>query len=125
MPRNLDLVRLLLLKLEGSDKAIGLQNFSEEQQLYHSVLLIEAGYAHGVIVHNQEGNPTCTRLSRLTWAGHEFLELTKDDTLWNEAKRIVAASTKGAATEIVTSACKHLLSIGIEATVRGLTQPRG
>lgn len=125
MRRNLDIIRLLLLKFEGSDKVIGLEYFSEEQQLYHSVLLIEAGYAHGEIMHDQDGNPTCTRVSRLTWAGHEFLELTKDDTIWNHAKSVVAESAKGAAAEIVTSACKQLLSLGIEATVRGLSHPRG
>ena len=125
MRRELDLIRLLLHKLEGADEVIGLDNFSEEQQLYHSVLLIEAGYVHGVIIPDQNGDPLCTRVSRLTWAGHEFLELTRDDTIWNQAKVVVADSAKGAATEIVTSACKQLLSIGIEAAVRGLTLPRG
>ena len=125
MRRNLDIIRLLLLKFEGSDQVIGLEHYSEEQQLYHSVLLIEAGYTHGEIMHDQEGNPTCTRVSRLTWAGHEFLELTRDNTIWSHAKSVVAESAKGAATEILTSACKQLLSLGIEATVRGLSHPRG
>lgn len=125
MRRELDLIRLLLLKLEGADEVIGLDNFSEEQQLHHSVLLIEAGYAHGVIIPNKNGDPVSTRMSRLTWAGHEFLELTRDDTIWNHAKSVVAESAKGAAAEIVTSACKQLLSLGIEATVRGLSHPRG
>jgi Hypothetical protein (DUF2513) len=125
MRRNLDIIRLLLLKFERSDQVVGLDYFSEEQQLYHSVLLIEAGYVHGVIIPDQYGNPISARVSRLTWTGHEFLELTRDDTIWNQAKIVVAESAKGAATEIVTSACKQLLSIGIEAAVRGLTLPRG
>lgn len=125
MRRNLDIIRLLLLKYEGADQVIGLDNFSKEKQLYHSVLLIEAGYVHGVVIPDQSGNPVSTRVNRLTWAGHEFLELSRDDTIWNHAKTVVAESAKGAAIEIVTSACKQLLSLGIEATVRGLSQPRG
>jgi hypothetical protein len=125
MRRELDLIRLLLHKFEGAEQVTGLDNFSEDQQLYHSVLLIEAGYVHGAVIVGEDGNPIGTRVTRLTWAGHEFLELTKDDTIWNQAKSLVAESAKGAATEIITSACKQLLSLGIEATVRGLTQPRG
>lgn len=125
MRRNLDIIRLLLLKYEGADQVIDLDNFSKEQQLYHSVLLIEAGYVHGVVIPDQDGNPASTRVNRLTWSGHEFLELSRDDTIWNHAKTVVAESAKGAATEIVTSACKQLLSLGIEATMRGLSHPRG
>lgn len=125
MRRNLDIIRLLLLKYEGADQVIGLDNFSKEQQLYHSVLLIEAGYVHGVVIPDQSGNPVSTRVNRLTWAGHEFLELTRDDTIWNQAKGVIANSAKGVATEIITSACKQILSIGIEAAVRGLTLPKG
>lgn len=125
MRRNLDIIRLLLLKYEGADQVIGLDNFSKEQQLYHSVLLIEAGYVQGVIIPDQNGDPVSTRVNRLTWAGHEFLELTRDDTIWNQAKGVVANSAKGVATEIITSACKQILSIGIEAAVRGLTLPKG
>lgn len=125
MRRELDLIRLLLHKYEGANQVIGLDNFSNEQQLYHSALLIEAGYVHGAIMLGEDGNPVSTRVNRLTWAGHEFLELTRDDTIWNHAKSVVAESAKGAATEIVTSACKQLLSVGIEAAVRGLTLPRG
>ena len=125
MRRELDLIRLLLHKFEGAEQVTGLDNFSVDQQLYHTVLLIEAGYVHGAVIVGEDGNPIGTRVTRLTWAGHEFLELTKDDIIWNQAKSLVAESAKGAATEIITSACKQLLSLGIEATVRGLTQPRG
>ena len=125
MRRELDLIRLLLFKFERPDQLVNLDMYSASQQIYHSALLIEAGYVHGVIVIDADGYPTSTRVSRLTWAGHEFLELTRDDTIWNKAKSVVAESAKGVATEIVTSACKQLLSLGIEATVRGLSHPRG
>jgi hypothetical protein len=113
------------MQIEDSGQSCDMHEYSETQKLYHSVLLIEAGLVHGVVILGQDGQPACTRISRLAWSGHEFLELTRDDTIWNKAKCVVAESAKGAAAEIVTSACKQLLSIGIEATVRGLTQPRG
>jgi hypothetical protein len=113
------------MQIEASEQYCDMHEYSDSQKLYHSVLIIEAGLVHGVVILSQDGQPLCTRINRLTWSGHEFLEITRDGVIWNKAKRIVAESAKGAAIEIVTSACKKLLSLGIEATVRGLTQPRG
>ena len=125
MRRDFDLIRLLLQEIEGFEDVSDLSKYTKDQQLYHSCLLIEAGLVHGEIVVDQNGDPVSTRVSRLTWSGHEFLDMTRDPSIWNKVKGAVGESVRAAAIDTIKEACKDLASIGIEAAVRGLTQPRG
>lgn len=125
MRRDFDLIRLLLQQIEGVENVEDLSNYTDAEQLYHSCLLIEAGLVHGTIVPDQNGDPASTRVSRLTWAGHEFLDMTRDPTLWSKVKGVIGESVRAAAIDTIKGACKELASIGIEAAVRGLTQSRG
>lgn len=125
MRRDFDLIRLLLQEIEGVEDVSDLSKYTKDQQLYHSCLLIEAGLVHGTIVVDQNGNPAHTRISRLTWDGHEFLDMTRDPSIWNKVKGAVEESVRAAAIDTIKEACKDLASISIEAAVRGLTQPRG
>jgi hypothetical protein len=125
MRRNFDLIRLLLQEIEGVEDVSDLSKYTKDQQLYHSCLLIEAGLVHGTIVVDQNGDPVSTRISRLTWSGHEFLDMTRDPSIWNKVKGVIGESVRAAAIDTIKGACKEVASIGIEAAVRGLTQPRG
>jgi hypothetical protein len=125
MRRDFDLIRLLLQQIEGVEDVGDLSKYTRDQQLYHSCLLIEAGLVHGNVVPGQDGEPIGTRVSRLTWDGHEFLDMTRDPSIWSKAKGVVGESVRTAAIDTITGVCKNLASIGIEAAVRGLTQPRG
>lgn len=125
MRRDFDLIRLLLQEIEGVEDVSDLSKYTKDQQLYHSCLLIEAGLVHGTIVVDQNSNPAHARISRLTWDGHEFLDMTRDPSIWNKVKGAVVESVRAAAIDTIKEACKDLASIGVEAAVRGLTQPRG
>lgn len=125
MRRDFDLIRLLLQEIEGVENVDNLSNYTDAKQLHHSCLLIEAGLVHGEITVSQNGDPVSTRVSRLTWDGHEFLDMTRDPTLWSKVKGVIGESVRAAAIDTIKEACKDLASIGIEAAVRGLTQPRG
>jgi hypothetical protein len=75
MKRDMNLIRLLLLETEGE----------ETQSVYHSALLVEAGLVHGEIILDGSGQPTGAVILRLTWAGHEFLDAARNDTIWHKA----------------------------------------
>lgn len=124
MRRDFDLIRLLLQQIEGVENVDDLSNYSKAQQLYHSCLLIEAGLVHGTIVVDQNGDPASARISRLTWDGHEFLDLTRDNTVWAQAKGLLKESARAATMEILKSACRQLISLTVEATIRGLAWPK-
>ena len=87
MQRDLDLIRSLLLGIEaqgsGGAAASGWQSSGEsngqstETIHYHVQLLNDAG-----LVVADEIVPGQWWPERITWAGHEFLDLARDEELW-------------------------------------------
>ncbi|MGI8966702.1 MAG: DUF2513 domain-containing protein [Limisphaerales bacterium] len=74
MKREMDLIRLLLLEVEGELPKPNLESYTEEKQVYHMALLIDAGYVDGSVAQDSSGFPVGTNPIRLTWEGHEFLD---------------------------------------------------
>jgi len=91
MKRDFELVRILLMELEG-EQEVDLSSYNPEQVNYHKALVKEAGFAEGII-HYPSSHPTdipdLTILKRLTWEGHEFLDKAKNEKVWNKAKSII------------------------------------
>jgi len=100
MKRDFELVRQLLLELEG-EESVDLSSYTQEQVDYHKALIKEAGFAEGIIHYpraHQTDVPDRAILNRLTWEGHEFLDKAKNDKVWNKAKNII--KDKGASLSI-------------------------
>lgn len=90
MKRNMDLVRLLLMRSEGDEAAVAAcENFGIEERSYHVQLLIDAGLVDGFVTTDSQGEIDGSVVRRLTWAGHDFLQSVRDDTLWKKAKEHV------------------------------------
>jgi hypothetical protein len=106
MKRDMNLIRLLLLETEGEDPKPDLTTYTEEQRVYHSALLIEAGLIDGQIIPNAIGLPAGTVRLRLTWAGHEFLDAARNETIWKKAEEKV----KKSGVEVTVSVLKELLN---------------
>lgn len=97
MKRDLDFARQLLFEMErhGFDCPVDvLRNGStqeiDERTRYHLKLMADAGFIKEV-----ERTPTGAPCFRLTNAGHEFIELTRSDARWREAKWCVEERTGG------------------------------
>lgn len=91
--RDMDLVRTILLKVEGSHEPLDLSDLidegasEEEEQVvaHHVSLLVEqAGFMKGFDVSSHDGD-NWIDLS-LTWAGHEFLDNVRDPDVWRQTK---------------------------------------
>lgn len=94
MERKMDLVRDLLLKIEGDQEmdftrqfpighpSLDIPGYSSDQLAYHARLLLENGYA--------KGDYRGPSISGLTWAGHEFLDSIKDIGIWETTKQQLA-----------------------------------
>lgn len=97
MKRDMDLIRELLLKLEGLDNKPGsiysltayedlpIEGRTPDQIDYHMGLLYEAGLL--------DSGDSINRMmsggwlfSRLSWSGHEFLDSIRDPEVWRRTK---------------------------------------
>ncbi len=92
MKRNMDLIRLLLFKVEGEEE-ISLEDYEKEQIKYHQELLVEANLVQGSVT-KALGGGSIVLISRLTWDGHDFLANIRNETVWRETKK--TALEKGA-----------------------------
>lgn len=84
MKRDMNLIRLLLLRIERAEE-VDLSEYSEDQRIYHSALLVEAGLVDGVVCKNADGHPSAVASIRLTWKGHDFLDAARNESVWTKA----------------------------------------
>jgi hypothetical protein len=129
MKRDLELVKQLLLIVERHEQAWIYGNpevdgFTSEQIAYHIELLCEAGLLQSDFKQREQmltGDPDGRRdlqdyknrrgnrdMFRLTWTGHEFLEMSRNERFWNKAKTAVQQATGGLAIDLVRM---HLLEM--------------
>ena len=115
MRRDMDLVRGILLQVEGEDVP-DLSQWSEEQQLYHMAILIEAELLNGGVALDEEGQPAAAHATRLTWKGHEFLDAARDATIWAKAKEQLAKVGGGVALPVLMALLTQYVKdkLGIE-----------
>jgi hypothetical protein len=97
MKRDIDLVRQILLCIEhrGGQCPLDalrsdLRHESDERVRYHLELVIDAGLA--TEIERVAATPCGVRL---THAGHEFIEVAREDARWRAAKTIVIEETGG------------------------------
>jgi hypothetical protein len=111
----MELIRLELLRVEGEHPEPDFEGFTEEQQVYHMALCIEAGLVDGTIIPNGSGYPVATAAIRLTWKGHEFLDAARNDTIWKKAlgniKKAGVQVTLPVLEEVLKKAAKELLGL--------------
>lgn len=90
MKRDMELIRAILMDLEGDEPKPDLNHWNDKQKAYHAALLLDAGLVKGnaIELYYQE-EKRAIELHRLTWEGHEFLDATRDSKVWKLAKEKV------------------------------------
>ncbi|MNR03276.1 hypothetical protein D3C85_1191620 [compost metagenome] len=100
MKRDMDLLRLLLLKLEGLDEdglkiyffdsseEFEIDGFTWEQIVYHFDLAVEAR----MIDQGGRGAMEGIMFRRLTWSGHDFVDAVRDDEIWKKTRQGATAA---------------------------------
>lgn len=105
MKRDMDLVRAVLLQVEalppGAQEALSNGEWDGPTFVGHVAMLIEAGYVDGRVIHTLDG--FACMASDLTWAGRELLDNIKNDTVWQNTKRVVKEKGGSASIEVLTS----------------------
>jgi hypothetical protein len=94
MKRDIELIRLLLLREEEGIAPPELASYDPAVLNYNSVLAIEAGLLRGQIYHEGGSTIPITTVTGITWAGHDFLDATRDARIWKKTRtRALALGT--------------------------------
>jgi hypothetical protein len=94
MQRNMDLVRIILMRLEDSPSAeaarpLSFAGFTPEEVGYHAYIMMEDGLIKGTDITSTASKGPAAMPRALTSKGHDFLDLARDQKRWNQAKAII------------------------------------
>lgn len=110
MKRDMDLIREILLKIEdlpvGSapGQTISVEGYSPKEVWYNARLAQEAGLINAAFLPNSED----FFVKDLTWKGHEFLDASRNKSLWERAKQKALEATGGLSIEVLTAVLTKL-----------------
>jgi hypothetical protein len=114
MKRDMDLVRAILFTIEESESSdiptnLSIPNYSKVQIDYHLELLSDANLITSLgITPAMERSYSMAAPRRLTWQGHEFLDNARDETRWNEAKKIAGQKGGSMAFDVIKGVLTQL-----------------
>jgi Hypothetical protein (DUF2513) len=86
MKRDMDLIRMLLIRQETGEPPPGLADYPEPLIVYNVALMKDAGLIEAAIAKGPDGTPMGAVIIRMTWAGHDFLDAARNDTVWRTAR---------------------------------------
>lgn len=89
MKRHMPLIREILRAVEARENLIEpfrpeIEGFTDDEVSYHIMLLCQAGLV-SAMESRELGRFSKWRAVNLTWAGHEFLDAARSDTVWQKA----------------------------------------
>ena len=126
MKRDMDLIRRIALEVADMDFGYALSNMEDEgvdAETFgmHVIWMHEAGLIKAAIQEYSSGEPPRVLISRLTWAGCEFVDAIRDDTLWAKAKTSVLKPGMSFTFDVLKDWLKAEITQGLP-TLRALGQ---
>ena len=94
MKRDFDLIRRIMTDIENmpANKRYTdityLKDYDPPTVYAHIELLLDAGLIKGDLTKLAGGGRSIS-INGLSWPGHDFLDATKDDTIWNKARESI------------------------------------
>jgi hypothetical protein len=122
MKRDLDLIRKILFQLEAHEHGYAPQTFTvdgytDEVVGYHVHLMGQAGLLKVADV-THGGSPSPSALPvRLTFAGHDFLDAARSDTIWNHARKAIADTVGSVTLDAFKGLLQGLATAAVRAAV--------
>lgn len=116
MRRDLNFIRKLVLMVEDEParwpSKLALEGYSEFHVGYHAHLLVKAGLAEGIDTTPFVGEGPRAFITSLTWPGHEFAELVRDEDRWNQAISTITNEAQAMTFEALKGLLVNLPKIG-------------
>lgn len=127
MQRDMDLVRKILFALEAKEHTgatIGLQigGYTGENIAYHCKMMKENGLID-VYTEQRMGNNQlyCFTVGDLSWAGQDFLDKIRQDTVWNKTKAVIRDKGLPMVIDVVKDVSSAVIQSMVQGTIKGLT----
>jgi hypothetical protein len=120
----MDLVRAILRAVEEGDtnvlrpEPLAILGYDGAVVAGHAEIMQEGGLVEAYIICPDGAPPPLAMVYRLTWAGHEFLAATRNDTIWAKTKALVKEKAGDVPLELL-----KLLAIRVAAQQLGLPAP--
>ena len=130
MKRDMDLIRLSLLKIEEeySSTAIydlQIDGYDMETIAYHCKLLKEAGFISDYAAEYGDGEICSFGVGSLTWEGHEYLEKIRDNSTWKKVKDTISQKGLPLAIETIKTVSTALITAATDAVVKSIMSNAG
>jgi hypothetical protein len=117
----MDFVREILLRTEDAEfNGVTVGSFVTEERdkvavAYHFQILHEAGLVQANLLTFERHGAVDGTIERLTWSGHEFIDATRNDTIWKKTKAVVGKQLGTAPFDILLEVAKRVAlgSIGL------------
>ncbi|RLI51233.1 MAG: hypothetical protein DRP09_19445 [Candidatus Thorarchaeota archaeon] len=113
MKRDMELIRKILLQIEKAPYQhtndtvnLEIEESTNDKINYHVLLLAEAELIEAISFSGDD-RVICFP-TRLTWKGHEFLDLSRNEKIWNKVKSFLGEKGIGLSLVIVEKALEKL-----------------
>jgi hypothetical protein len=124
--RDMDLVRKILLYIEGKEDDHPIidapfDGYDEITLLEHYHLIFEAGLVRGETICSTTTPERVIKVIPfgLTWAGHDFTNSIKNDSIWNKAKDTVSSKLSGLPFDVLKAVLIGLCKEAVKDAVKG------
>ncbi len=119
MERNMDLCRLILFKIETEYRSTALYNlnidgFDLDTVAYHCKILADAGLLDSYEPIYGDDRIYAFSVGSLTWAGHDFLDKIRENTMWDRIKDKIKENTLPMTLEVIKNVATNLIDYQIK-----------
>lgn len=120
MKRDMDLVKSILLFIENNGpcelRDLDLDGYEKDIVVRHVGLLCNAKLLDGEVKCDNDGDIYLAYVDGITWAGYEFLDLSRNNEIWQKTK----STLKEKAIALSMTALTELLKIATASAIQGI-----
>lgn len=120
MKRDMDLVRCILIQVEGADGPVPLDaltcgRWSVPEVDYHVRMMAAHGLVDATLHEGYHGTTIMGTVDGLTWDGADYLDAIRDDGIWQKTKRVIADAVGSTTLSVIRDAACLVATQAIRA----------
>jgi hypothetical protein len=105
----MELIREIMLRIETDRNPLEVEGYDREIVEGHLEILVEADLVKAQTAHSGTGSLILIGRPRLSWAGHEFLDAARNNTVWERAKKTLGDKMASVSFSVLKTLLTNLL----------------